>query len=29
MGDEVPEDVRGRRVSKDHYEVVLGVNQVT
>lgn len=25
MGDEIPEDVRGRRVSKDYYEVMLGV----
>lgn len=25
MGDEVPEEIRGRRVSKDYYEVVLGV----
>jgi hypothetical protein len=29
MGDEIPEDVRGRRVSKDYYEVVLGVIQLT
>jgi hypothetical protein len=29
MGDEIPEDVRGRRVSKDYYEVVLGVVQLT
>jgi hypothetical protein len=25
MGGEVPEEVRGRRVSKDYYEVMLGV----
>jgi hypothetical protein len=29
MGDEIPEDARGRRVSKDYYEVVLGVVQLT
>jgi hypothetical protein len=29
MGDEVPEDVRGRRLSKDDDEVVLGVIQLT
>lgn len=29
MGDEIPEEVRGRRVSKDYYEVVLGVVQLT
>ena len=29
MGDEIPEEVRGRRVSKDYYEVVLGVIQLT
>jgi hypothetical protein len=29
MGDEISEDVRGRRVSKDYYEVVLGVVQFT
>jgi hypothetical protein len=29
MGDEVPEEVRGRRVSKDYYEVMLGVVQLT
>lgn len=29
MGDEVPEEIRGRRVSKDYYEVVLGVIQFT
>ena len=28
MGDEIPEEVRGRRVSKDYYEVVLGVVQL-
>jgi hypothetical protein len=28
MGDQIPEDVRGRRVSKDYYEVVLGVVQL-
>jgi hypothetical protein len=27
MGDEISEDVRGRRVSKDYYEVMLGVVQ--
>jgi hypothetical protein len=27
MGDETSEDVRGRRVSKDYYEVMLGVVQ--
>jgi hypothetical protein len=29
MGDEIPEDIRGRRVSKDYYEVLLGVLQLT
>jgi hypothetical protein len=29
MGDEIPEEIRGRRVSKDYYEVVLGVVQFT
>jgi hypothetical protein len=29
MGDEISEEVRGRRVSKDYYEVVLGVVQFT
>src|SRR6266511_893226 len=29
MGDQIPEDVRGRRVSKDYYEVMLGVVQFT
>lgn len=29
MGDEIPEDVRGRRVSKDYYEVVFGVVQLS
>jgi hypothetical protein len=29
MGDRLPEEVRGRRVSKDYYEVVLGVVQFT
>jgi hypothetical protein len=29
MGDEIPEEVRGRRVSKDYYEVTLGVLQLT
>jgi hypothetical protein len=29
MGDEVPEEVRGRRVSKEYFEVVLGVVQLT
>jgi hypothetical protein len=29
MGDEIPEEVRGRRVSKDYYEVMLGVVQLT
>ena len=29
IGDEISEDVRGRRVSKDYYEVVLGVVQFT
>jgi len=29
MGDEIPESVRGRRVSKDYYEVALGVIQLT
>jgi hypothetical protein len=28
MGDEVPEEVRGRRVSKDYDEVLLGVVQL-
>jgi hypothetical protein len=29
MGNEIPESVRGHRVSKDYYEVVLGVVQLT
>jgi hypothetical protein len=29
MGDEIPEEVRGRRVSKEYYEVLLGVLQLT
>jgi hypothetical protein len=29
MGDDIPEEIRGRRVSKDYYEVVLGVIQLT
>jgi hypothetical protein len=29
MGDEIPEDDRGRRISKDYYEVMLGVVQFT
>jgi hypothetical protein len=29
MGDEIPEEVRGRRVGKDYYEVALGVIQLT
>jgi hypothetical protein len=29
MGDEIPETVRGRRVSKEYYEVGLGVIQLT
>jgi hypothetical protein len=29
MGDEVPEEVRGRRVAKDYYEVTLGVVQLS
>ena len=29
MGDELPEEVRGRRVSKDYYEVMLGVVTLT
>jgi hypothetical protein len=29
MGDQIPEEVRGRRVSKEYYEVVLGVIQLT
>ena len=29
MGDKIPEEVRGRRVSKDYYDVVLGVLQLT
>jgi hypothetical protein len=28
MGDEVPEEIRGRRVSKDYYEVVMGMVQL-
>jgi hypothetical protein len=28
MGDEIPEEVRGRRVSKDYYEVSLGMVQL-
>jgi hypothetical protein len=27
MGDELPEEVRGKRVSKDYYEVTFGVVQ--
>jgi len=29
MGDEIPEEIRGRRVSKDYYEVMLGVVHLT
>ena len=29
MGDEISEDVRGRRISKDYYEVMLGVVQLS
>jgi hypothetical protein len=29
MGDQIPEEVRGRRVGKHYYEVVLGVIQLT
>jgi hypothetical protein len=29
MGDEIPESIRGRRVSKDYYDVALGVIQLT
>ena len=29
MGDELPEEIRGRRVSKEYYEVMLGVVQLT
>jgi hypothetical protein len=29
MGDEIAEDVRGRRVAKEYWEVVLGVVQLT
>jgi len=29
MGDEVLEEIRGRRVSKEYWEVVLGVVQLT
>lgn len=29
MGDEIPEAVRGRRVGKDYYEVLLGVVQLS
>ena len=29
MGDDIPEEIRGRRVSKDYYEVVFGVAQFT
>jgi hypothetical protein len=29
MGDEVPEEIRGRRVSKEYWEVVMGVVQLT
>jgi hypothetical protein len=29
MGDAVPEEIRGRRVSKEYWEVVLGVVQLT
>jgi hypothetical protein len=28
MGDEIPEDVQGRRVSKEYYEVAFGVVQL-
>jgi len=27
MGDQIPEEVRGRRVSKDYYEVLVGMAQ--
>ncbi len=29
MGDEIPEEVRGRRVSKEYYEVMMGVVQLS
>jgi hypothetical protein len=29
MGDELPEEIRGRRVSKDYFEVLLGVVQLS
>jgi hypothetical protein len=29
MGDELPEEIRGRRVSKDYYELVQGVVLLT
>ena len=29
MGDELPEEIRGRRVSKEYLEVVLGVVQLS
>jgi hypothetical protein len=29
MGDEIPEDVRGRRVSVDYYEVPAGILALT
>lgn len=29
MGDEIPEEIRGRRVANDYYEVVLGFVQLT
>jgi hypothetical protein len=29
MGDEIGEEIRGRRVSKEYYEVLLGVVQLT
>jgi hypothetical protein len=29
MGDELPEEIRGRRVSKDCFEVLLGVVQLS
>jgi hypothetical protein len=29
MGDEIPEAVRGRRISKDYYELALGVIQLS
>ena len=29
MGDEIGEEIRGKRVSKDYYEVMLGVIQLS